>query len=128
MSEFEEFIEDNFKELKSRIESGNFFAKTMRDSMHATWLKQQSEIDQLKYERDAFQEFHRDCKAEIDQLKAEKAGLESQLHEVQKLSTTWRIKKVDATRKNEANKAFYFGKCANELESALSKALRGEHE
>lgn len=92
MSEFEKFIEDNFKELKSRIESGNFFAKTMRDSMHATWLKQQSEIDQLKKQLNGseyLKEEHRkrrcELAKEIEKLKAEKAGLESQLNQANQL-------------------------------------------
>lgn len=49
----------------------------------SVWQHQQTKIDELqkeneklKYERDAFQEFHRDCKVEIDLLKAEKAAVQ----------------------------------------------------
>ena len=91
MSEFEKFIEDNFKELKSRIESGNFFAKTMRDSMHATWLKQQSEIDQLK---------------------AEKAGLEKLIKDWRK-SANWMCATDDKHVINSLRS------CADDLEKAL---------
>ncbi|EZQ10755.1 FtsB family cell division protein [Acinetobacter sp. Ver3] len=52
----------------------------------SVWQHQQTKIDELqkeneklKYERDAFQEFHRDCKVEIDLLKAEKAELEKRI-------------------------------------------------
>ena len=102
MSEFEKFIEDNFKELKSRVESGNFFAKTMRDSMHATWLKQQ---------------------AEIDQLKAEKAGLERSVKQILSDSKESMVGYVEMDLYDKGYRV-----CTEYLIDELEKALRGTND
>lgn len=45
MSNFDEFVKENFSALHESCENGNFIAKMTKDSMLAAWNEQQKKID-----------------------------------------------------------------------------------
>ena len=48
MSNFDEFVKENFSALHESCENGNFIAKMTKDSMLAAWNEQQKKIDVTK--------------------------------------------------------------------------------